>query len=1036
MQLRFEFRSPAIVCAGARAAEERLIEEVARLRDEARRDPALLARPVYIVVPSKPLRRQVSARLVARLGPHLLGLRVDTLHGLARALAGSHGEDDPNDLLEPVLALRNARAEPALAALLADYEDAHGPLVSSIRELLEAGLRPVHADAALEALGEAADLAPGEGERAAALVRAACRSAPLLEQLGISTSARVLERAAARLGRPGAGLGARAVLLHGFADATGLVADLLEQLAGLPGSRFVAVLPPDPASPRSVDASARHGARLRERVKATGEPTAWTPEATLRCVVADGEELEALEVARRVAALLDAGVVPERIGVVGAQLASRAAALRHHFDRLGIPWSATVDGPATPLARWRRLVDLLRLGPRTPTDRWLDLLGALPIGEERLPIDPSLRASLRLALRALGAARLSDALQVDVEARLAGEAALRLPGGSGLDEARVAPRSLPAPQLRGLFAAIQAFCAAWAALPATARPAGWRAALMQLLTGPLAQPADHPAVTALARLDEIAPLTLDREELPPVLDALLRGIGSAPFGGAGAGVQLMEVRDARGLVFDHLFLLGNNRRGGAPRDAVLGDPVRRALRAVLPDLPLRADRFDEDRFHFAWLLSAAPAVSLSWLSVDSRGKPVSVSPLVERLRWAGRWEKAERVAAAWTLPSGRSTARERAVASALAGGPEAMFPDLAEATSPALARAQVASLLARDARAGFSPWHGWIGPLVAADDLRRRPAAITTVENFASCPWETLLNRQLKVEPVPDPLAEVPQADARLAGILVHRVLEAVVRGAGRGRIASAAGREPIFAPWPEDVGLLARQLARELLAEEGVLLPGLAELLAIRVAPLLDAARAADWAQGSPAVVGAEVEGALRVDGRGVYLRADRVDLAHGVLSLTDYKTGRSFADLASPEKRRDKLLARVRAGKSLQAAAYAWADGVTRASGRLLFLGPDVEHRSLRVSADDEGLRAALEGAVRTVLDAMEVGAFFPRVIEPDKDREPNRCRSCKVAEACVRGESGDRDRLRRAAEATAGASGAAERAFHAAWTLWSDA
>jgi hypothetical protein len=319
-----------------------------------------------------------------------------------------------------------------------------------------------------------------------------------------------------------------------------------------------------------------------------------------------------------------------------------------------------------------------------------------------------------------------------------------------------------------------------------------------------------------------------------------------------------------------------------------------------------------------------------------------------------------------------------------------------------------------------------------SEDPRRGRLFATALEDFVACPWQGVLTRFLDVGPVPDPLEEVPQADERLAGILVHRVLEAALREvlpARGGMVRDVARREPEVMPWPgeEVIARLSRREASRLLEEEGIRLPGLAELLAIRVEPYLDIARRTDWASGGPSVVGAEVEGWTEVAGRRIGFRADRADLVEGRLVLTDYKTGKPFADVKSPDLRRAKLRDRVAHGKSLQAVAYAQAQEVDAATGRYLFLGPGPadEVRSVQVRDFDEEVTAAFETTVKALLDALEAGALFPRLVEPDKDREPDRCRTCRVKEACVRGESGDRGRLSRFAAT-------AEGPFAALWRL----
>jgi hypothetical protein len=79
---------------------------------------------------------------------------------------------------------------------------------------------------------------------------------------------------------------------------------------------------------------------------------------------------------------------------------------------------------------------------------------------------------------------------------------------------------------------------------------------------------------------------------------------------------------------------------------------------------------------------------------------------------------------------------------------------------------------------------------------------------------------------------------------------------------------------------------------------------------------------------------------------------------------------------------------------------------------LDPDPEleadQRLLGARADDEELAEAFDASVRAVFGALDAGSLFPRLVKPDRDEEPSRCRSCEVKEACLRGDSGARARL----------------------------
>jgi hypothetical protein len=167
------------------------------------------------------------------------------------------------------------------------------------------------------------------------------------------------------------------------------------------------------------------------------------------------------------------------------------------------------------------------------------------------------------------------------------------------------------------------------------------------------------------------------------------------------------------------------------------------------------------------------------------------------------------------------------------------------------------------------------------------------------------------------------------------------------------------------------------------------------------------------PPVLGVEVAGHVEFDGRQLAFRADRVDAAaDGGLLLTDYKTGKPKGEAIDPGRRRQQLVDAVRRGSRLQAAAYAAAAGLPSACGRFLHLHADLDdgQRERRLASHDFEAAEALRDTLRTVCAAADAGAFFARVVEARRDLEPARCRSCDVAEACARGDSSQRTRLRR--------------------------
>jgi len=186
---------------------------------------------------------------------------------------------------------------------------------------------------------------------------------------------------------------------------------------------------------------------------------------------------------------------------------------------------------------------------------------------------------------------------------------------------------------------------------------------------------------------------------------------------------------------------------------------------------------------------------------------------------------------------------------------------------------------------------------------------------------------------------------------------------------------------------------------------------------------------------VGVELRGALALETQWreqvVHFVADRVDRGDRGLVLTDYKTGKPPSTAVKPETRRKKLLQAVRVGKLLQAAAYAQATG---GRGRYTYLRPDDPDEIARyeIEASDEEFAEAFEATSQSLLNARELGVFFPRLAEgTDRSQDHPQCRTCAVAQACLHGDTGAKRRLVEWVEAAREGKAPAQtnRAAHAA-------
>jgi len=1085
-----------VVSRGAIAAEAHLLDQLCALAREAVADPDRLREPVLVIAASRSLREHLSARLVERYGRTVAGVAIHTLDGLVASILSRAGEPTASDdALLPALIRQLSRREPSLRESLDALTRGYAPVSGEVTDLLDAGLEAAHADALIEAIEEA-----GRGPlaaRAQAVVRVAARASEQLAGVGITHLSTRIRRACERIDEdPQRALPARAIFVFGFADATGLQMDLIELLLRRRAACVYLDHPADPDDPTSPDPgvafSDRFSARMRgaagvETVECSESP----PRAEVRVLRAPGLEAEVRGVANRIREALDAGVQPERVGVVTRNLDLYRSLLRIHFGRLGIPFSG-IDPPdvVAPSVRRRILAlqALLHAGPRASVDLWLDLACALPpAARGRLPLNAEERSDLRVAFHASGVARLADAARLDPRAD---GARLRLPRrGLALakDGKPISPRRrLPTGRFAQAAAAARLVSDHLARWPERAALSDHLVALRSLVAEQLCWPSDDVARTDLfARFEATgsALFELDREDFWLYFGARTEKMLALPIGGAGGGVAVLSVEQARSRTFERLFLIGLSREV-FPRpiseSPLLPDGLRRRLRALLPDLPVKREGYDEERYLFAQLLSSSAVAVVSHPAVDEDGRHRPPSPLLERLRTSTRedlpgfWQPAEdsasrplRTAFEYAQIAGLSGTREqfaRALRVAVAER-SGLDPDpiriSGDRGDEARAAARISVLEEWDPRGRrrteLGPYCGFIGPIADAADPRRAPLYVTAIERIARCPWQTVLGQLLRVEPLPDALADLPSADALLVGNLVHGVLHEIVAERlppTERAFEAVAGRDPVTVPWPDRDRLrdLLDSKARDILRDEGISTPGFEGVLVERARACVDFARDLDWpSEGSDVgVLGAEVEGSVALRDcsgaeRVLRFRADRIDRAAGVLRLIDYKTGKPHSEAKKSETRRTNLLESVSRGVLLQVPAYATGGtqiaGDHSAQGRYLYLGVDVpEHaRIAAVDSEDPDFSDAIERVAQVAFEAWDLGSFTPRLVDPVDRREPKLCRSCSVKEACLRGDSGSRYRVEQWVESArskrADKSPEAERAALRLWNLGVD-
>ncbi len=1023
--------------------EARLLARLRDLHQAGRREPALLARPVRVLVPSRSLSQHVSCALVDRLGHAAAGVQVQTLYGFALEVLACV-DLFPRTAPEwvSVMVRHCAREEPVLRRELGSLRDGFAAVSGSVSDLLDAGLGAEHAEAIEEQL-DGLPLARAARERARAVVRVALGVRETLARHGLAHRSDVLRRAAETVQVESGAAPSRAVLIHGFADATGVASDLIEALLQSRKTEFFMDLPRDPAFPESLDHGCAFAERLLERVRPAArlrhtESAPPPPRPERVCAPTSDGEVRA--VALRVRSLLDVGVLPEGIALVARDLTPYVRAVRQQFQRLAIPFSGgdTPLGSRNELGREAQALRvLLERRERTSAEVWLGLRagGAGALGRE----------DLRVGVHALGAGSLEDLARLDPAGVLEDAQSYALPVRRGLIELESGPvlkrrrvsRDAVEAAVHGAQETLGIFEKWRKNLPLGAHLENLRS----LLSGPLGRTEDDALRAAVeAGVGKLGALEfpISTDEFLGLLARGLDAVGRSVIGGQGGGVQVLGVVEARARTFEHLFLLGMNR-DVFPRpvreDPLLPDSLRGFLRSLLPDIPIKARGIEEERYLFAQLCGASTGLTLAWQTTGDDGKERTASPLIERLALGSRAGAVELAAVPFAPPAHAALrpAREHAILAGLYGEPDALAeswrsamrelrPDLSGDESDRLADARLRILqeFERPSRVGVGAYDGFVGSADLPTDPRRARIFVTGLEAMAHCPWQTLLRRLLRLDAAPDAAGALPGVDRRVVGDLVHRVLDRCLADVLGER--SSALRELLSAPAvalptlsPESLEPWLAASARAVVREAGIALPGFDLALACVARPFVLNALALDFrSDAGLAVSGTELEGSVTLPDaagrpREIHFRADRLDQSDRGPVLTDYKTGRPVSDRKRAATRERNLLEAVARGKHLQAAVYARALETEGGIGRYLFLDPSLDPAvaDASVQADDSAVRTRLERAAAAILGTWDAGTFFPRLLD-GSGKEPDRCRTCEVSEACLRGDHGARRRF----------------------------
>lgn len=1028
--------APRVVClASPLHAEEYLAEKLQELTASG----SLPEPPALVVVPSRSVREGLVQALLQRRAAWL-GVEVRTLQGVALGVLERAGRVFlPSEELLLVVVSRVAQAfceRYSFLQLLSPLEKVQ-PLVSTVRDLLDAGFTAAHLEAACELV--AGEVKESVGERATALLQVAAAVDEALRANGVFRRNDALSLATDLLKTQGAALWpARPLLVYGFADVTGLAADFLEALLAANNGEAVLVQPPDPISPEQ-GAGEEFLSRLRQRFpQPEGEvsSTSWQlPQLSLW--QAPELEAEVRWVAEDIKKELATGVKPERIGVVARTLEPYGLAIRKWFSALGVPFSAYKPAPTLPPlgSRLRALLEVAARGPQTPV---LELLAAMPRGEGRA-------LALNSALGWLAGA---------VGARTVGQLVARAQAALQEQGQTAAWGELSGRALQEWLAQLQAVLAAF---EEGEEGAGFAEDLQVLaaLCDPSKESREVLAEALQAVEEQVGGFPLSRQERCFLLGEELRRKLSLPLGGNGGGVAVFSAMEARFRTFDRLYLVGL-QRDVFPRvpkeDPLLPDHVRRKLSLLFPDIPLSERGASEERYLFGLLLASAPSVWLSWPAYDPEGRPLARSPFVDELVVAYPELAVQRIPGREALVWGESLrpapASDWAVYAGLCDDRKAWLSlfqlALEEARSevgkdPGVSSAAVTRARARvlaewalppwqAEKRALSPYLGFLGscPWVEATSTF---TAVTTMEAYAQCPWQTFLERVLRLSNRYAGEAEGAGLSPRLLGEVVHAALDTIlkahVQDQKRRRSKGKSQQGALRWPPPPQLEQTLVKVTTKTLQRLGVVYPGLALALVEAAKPFLEEARRLLVEAGLGTVVSSEGSGWVGTEERQPlwYFRFDAAFEKGGALVLLDFKTGSPEAYL----RQKTNLEARVRRGELLQGAVYAAA---TEAEGYYVFLQPDWDGERVLSILFSRTLERQLLATFHDFFVRAQSGVFFPRFFDPVDKKEPDACERCQVRLACSRGESGARRRLERWGDSVPAGGLLEERAWRHWW------
>jgi hypothetical protein len=554
-------------------------------------------------------------------------------------------------------------------------------------------------------------------------------------------------------------------------------------------------------------------------------PPAEVLDERVRVVVAPGRAAEVEEIGRRIRAVLAAGEAPERIAVLARDLGTYQPLLADVARRYHLPLAI---GMARPLAAHASVQAVLRLGRAVADGLPRDALGAALESAY-------LTAAPRRVRRLLGTIGYVDAAtlplasclvhaEVRLERRANGAAPARVREGSARALARLrrdGPTVAATVRRLGALAETRSLAAHAAALLDALGELG-----LALPSGDVAPGEAWSEGAALAALERLladvaalGPLGTRRLSLASFLARLgeaVEAIDVEAPGPAASGVRVLPIAEARGLDFADVFVLGlDDGSFPAPlaEDALLGDGVRCEVnRHALPlvraavgpaaeGAPLgrvlrtSADRAAEDPFLFYLALSTAERrVVVSYPARDERGDALVRSPFVDEIVTILGEDVVVAAANDGVVPPAEAAADVSELMQAAVVAAAAGRPGMLAAVGARLPPGTLARLVARirterrraryflldrerDAAAKEALADAFVGRLAPDPSRRERLRAMewsaSRLDELGACGFKFFAHRVLELEA--DELGN-EALDVRDEGILVHRLLEAVLR--------------------------------------------------------------------------------------------------------------------------------------------------------------------------------------------------------------------------------------------------------------------